>query len=699
MTRLVLFLVAILGLSFGFSWLADNPGTITVDWQGYHAEPTVFQVVVLTAVLTALGICLWTILRQIWTSPAAVSHFLTKRRQQRGLDALSSGMIAIGAGDRATATRYALQARKSLPNEPLTHLLRAQAAQLSGDRATSRRIFEAMLSSPDTEQLGLRGLYLEASREGESEAQRQFAERAIALNPKLGWPVEGLFELQCKAGDWAAAIETLNLARRHGTLEKTVADRRRAVLLAGQAMALEDSQSEKALGLALEAHALAKDLVPAAAVAGRLLAAKGQTSKAAKVLQKTWARAPHPELAIAYAYARIGDSPRDRLDRVRQLAALNPHSSEGAIAVALASIEAHDFDLARDALSPLLEGRLTRRVATLMARIEKEQHGDRGRVREWLARAVNAPRDPAWTADGVVAESWAPASPVTGALDAFQWRVPVEEFDSSASVTGTSPLDDLMALESSGPGTSLDLDGEAASPVTTHQVAGKPGRETNGNRAGPTDGVRAGKRPVAAASAQSTPLVSRRSGIGDAEVVSGAARTHTGNRNLRDDGASLADSEGYSPDLEARYVDGEARYVDGDDDAGDREAVSPAGKAENSLIIEADPAGHAPGSAKRGTVEAATASRPDKNNRTSTAPAVPAKQTIPARGPAMVVAVAGQQASTGRMAAPQTAGSSASKRRSDAAVVVPLHAPDDPGTEPDDGDDSETVRPWPYRRS
>ena len=37
----------------------------------------------------------------------------------------------------------------------------------TGDRATARRIFEAMLASPDTEQLGLRGLFLEAQREGE----------------------------------------------------------------------------------------------------------------------------------------------------------------------------------------------------------------------------------------------------------------------------------------------------------------------------------------------------------------------------------------------------------------------------------------------------------------------------------------------------------------------------------------------------
>ena len=62
--------------------------------------------------------------------------------------------------------------RKSSSHEPLTHLLRAQAAQLNGDASTARRIFEAMLASPDTAQLGLRGLFLEAKREGETEAAR-----------------------------------------------------------------------------------------------------------------------------------------------------------------------------------------------------------------------------------------------------------------------------------------------------------------------------------------------------------------------------------------------------------------------------------------------------------------------------------------------------------------------------------------------
>ena len=48
------------------------------------------------------------------------------------------------------------------------------------------------------------------------------------------------------------------------------------------------------------------------------------------------------------------------------------------------------------------------------------------RSRSALARASRAPRDPAWIADGVIADHWAPVSPVTGRLDAFVWTTPTE---------------------------------------------------------------------------------------------------------------------------------------------------------------------------------------------------------------------------------------------------------------------------------
>jgi HemY protein len=105
--------------------------------------------------------------------------------------------------------------------------------------------------------------------------------------------------------------------------------------------------------------------------------------------------------------------------------------------VARAALDAREFATARDALAPYVSAP-TRRVATLMAEIEETEHGDVGRVREWMGRAMRAAGDPVWTADGVVSERWLPVSP-NGRLDGFIWRVPLAELGVSRPVVEVMP--------------------------------------------------------------------------------------------------------------------------------------------------------------------------------------------------------------------------------------------------------------------
>jgi HemY protein len=356
----------------------------------------------------------------------AITIYLKERRRKQGFDALSRGLLAIGVGDRLLAQKYAGVARRTLPNEPLTALLRAQAAQLKGDQAAARRAFEAMLDRPETELLGLRGLFLEAKRRNDNEAARSFVEQAVRRDPKLGWSVNALFDLQARTGDWAGALNTLAIARQHSHIDPSDAQRRRAVLLTAEARNAETSAPDKALALATEALKLAPSLIPAAEIAGRLLASKGESRQASRVIARTWKLAPHPDLALVYAFAKPGEAPRERLKRIKHLASLTPGDIEGQIAIAVAAIEAHEWGDAREALAPYIEDRPPGRVCALMARIEASELGDKGREREWLARGLRAPRDRAWIADGYISDRWLPISPVTGAVDAFQWKAPVD---------------------------------------------------------------------------------------------------------------------------------------------------------------------------------------------------------------------------------------------------------------------------------
>lgn len=447
MLRLLIYLIVVGAIGAGAAWLASNPGEIVITWFGYRTVTSAFAAVGVLALVLAIAAVLWGGVRGIFSAPGRVLGAMRERRERRGREALRHGIFAVGAGDAQLAARYASEARQALEHEPLTKLLRAQAAQISGDHATAKRIFETMLDSDETRLMGLHGLFLEAQRENRPEDAERFALRAIETRPALPWASEAVFDLQCRKGDWGGALKTLAAMRQNKLIDRKTADRRRAVLLSAQAQAVELTDQDAAGRLAQEAHGLAPDLVPAAEIAGRVLAAQGHASRAAKLLARTWELSPHPDIALTYAYVRPGDSPRDRLNRVRALTRHRPEHVESRVALAAAAVDAHAWDEARAALEPLLTARPPRRVCTLMARIEAGETRNAGRVREWLAKAVRAPRDPAWVADGVVSDRWAPISPVTGRLDAFDWRIPMERVAPGAHDALPLEIAELEQLE------------------------------------------------------------------------------------------------------------------------------------------------------------------------------------------------------------------------------------------------------------
>jgi HemY protein len=270
--------------------------------------------------------------------------------------------------------------------------------------------------------LGLRGLHVEALRAGDFEAARQHARAAAAADPALPWASSAAFDAATADRDWAAALALLENAQRNGVVDRAIYRRRKAVLLT--AMAAEEAQPspESARRKAAEAHGLAKELVPAAVLAAKLTGSRSRR-QANAILEETYRLSPHPDL-FAAAFDLAGQSAAERLKRAETLSAIKPRHVDSALGLAAAARAARRFDEAREALRPFAEDRPTQRVCVAMAEIEAADTGDEGRVREWLARAVRAPRDPAWIADGVVAAEWAPVSPVTGRLDAFRWRVP-----------------------------------------------------------------------------------------------------------------------------------------------------------------------------------------------------------------------------------------------------------------------------------
>ena len=428
MLRILFFLVIVFSLAGGFAWLADRPGDLVITFGGYQYQVTLMVAAVGIAAIVAATMLSWWIIRGLWRSPYLVSRYFRVRRRDRGYQALSTGMIAAGAGDAALARAKKKEAMKlvSADQEPLIHLLDAQASLLQGDYEAARRKFEAMLDDPEMRLLGLRGLFLEAERLGDRTAARHYAASAVEAAPQLGWAADAALADKAEAGEWDQALRLVEAQKSTVQIARDAASRRKAVLLTAKALDILEADPTGAKAAALAAHKLAPDLVPAAIAAARAAFRLGDVRKGTKILETSWKNEPHPEIAEAYIHARPGDSTHDRLERAKKLQALRRNNAESSLAVARAALDAGEFGLARAEAEAATRLSPREGAYLLMADIEEADTGDQGKLRQWLGMAVRAPRDPVWMADGYAAPHWAPISPVTGKLDAFEWRSPGE---------------------------------------------------------------------------------------------------------------------------------------------------------------------------------------------------------------------------------------------------------------------------------
>ena len=476
MIRILLLLAVLFLLALGFIWLVENPGSATLEWPVLGGRVTLTMTQFL---LAFLGVVLVTILA-VWalytllTSPKVFGKWRAGRRRERGYEALSRGLVAAEGGNALIAKRMTKEAHRLLPREPLTKMLEARTAMMEDRHDTARERFEALAADDETRLVGLRGLYLEAERLGEREAAAYYAEKAVETEPGTGWAVLALLRDQALHGEWREALATLENNRGNGLFGRDAFDRKKAVVLTALALDEEDAHPERARDHSLAAHKLAPDLVPAAATYARTSARLNDLKRAARVLEATWRKVPHPEIGETYLHLRPGDSVGDRIARARKIAGDRPATDEGKMLLARAYMDAGQFKEAREVMKPLLRERPTERACLLMADIEEAEHGDKGRVRDWLARALRAPHDPRWVADGIVSDEWRPVSPATGELDAFEWKVPPEtntralEADDLAQLAADPREDDVEEAEV------IEAKPLAAPPPVKERQAGKP---------------------------------------------------------------------------------------------------------------------------------------------------------------------------------------------------------------------------------
>jgi len=142
MVRLVIFALVVLALGYGFSWLADRPGDRSLVWEGQLYQTRLVVAASALIALIAAVMAAWWLLRTLWTSPYSVTRYFRARKRDRGYQALSTGLIAAGAGNALMARKMAARSQGLLraDQEPLIALLEAQAALIEGRHDEARLV-------------------------------------------------------------------------------------------------------------------------------------------------------------------------------------------------------------------------------------------------------------------------------------------------------------------------------------------------------------------------------------------------------------------------------------------------------------------------------------------------------------------------------------------------------------------------------
>jgi HemY protein len=400
MLRILIFLLSIVFFAFAVTYLASLDNRITGEAFGYKFDGPSGIIVGGLLFAFAAAIYLTHKIKDMLDIPRKLKAREAETRRARGVAALTRGLEAVAVGDAADASHHAKVAQRNLGDMALTRLLTAQAAQLSGDEKAAQESFTAMLEAPETEFLGLKGLYLQAIKAGEARAARDFAERAFRLRGNAQWAFESVYALSLERGAWGDAREALAQGRRNHLIETEKADRANAALLTADAYAAAASDDRAgALRETQAALKLAPGLTPAAALFARIMNEDGKAQNAAKIIENAFAAEPHPALVRIYDRLYADELPEKRAKKLQFLAEKNPTARESQTLKARAHVLLGEFSEAVAVLEPLMGAAPTAFDFALMAQATAGLSGaDAGR--RWLERAAAAPRDPRPGADG-----------------------------------------------------------------------------------------------------------------------------------------------------------------------------------------------------------------------------------------------------------------------------------------------------------
>ena len=332
MIRLLFLLGLLAAAVFVALVLATNPGEVALSLgQAPSYDLRIVMPLAPFVIVAILSLFAWGYIFHAWLRtlaiPKAVQRANKENRAKKGHMALSNGLVAVASGDPDEARKQARLAGRFLDNPAASLLLTAQSAQLNGQPDAAARYFEAMLDTPETRFLGLRGLIVQAVKAGDTDKALDLLQEAKRLKPKAPWVLDLEYQIRLDRGELLEAESAAAKLKAVRSVESSGGKRKHATALLAQAVeAKSEENMQAAMDRAVQASKADPSFFAAFSLAAEIATIRRNPGRAAELLLKAWSIQPSGDIANRYMLARAvkpGDF-KAKLATAKGLAAARP---------------------------------------------------------------------------------------------------------------------------------------------------------------------------------------------------------------------------------------------------------------------------------------------------------------------------------------------------------------------------------------
>jgi HemY protein len=430
MIKLLLYIAGIAAISGLFMMALEYDGQIVAQVSDYQIQLNVslfltILVVLIITIVTAIQLVLW-----IKNIPQKLARKRQEQKHKQGITALTEGFAAIAAGDSKKAIIYAKKIEENLGATAISNMLSAQASQLSGDDKKTKQFYSAMLEDKQTELIALKGLLVQARKEGNIDFALYLAKKACSVKPHVIWAPKMLVDLYKQNKDWDNMLSAIESALNKRSIEPKIAARMAGVIYYIKAEnEYVKNNSEAAQKFILSANKNISNFPPIILQQAKISRdLQSGVNKTLKNISGCWSNKPHPDLREAFLLLNK-DIKTDKLVKLAEkLVKNNPSHLQSRILVSKCAMEAGDYNKARNNLKIAINEYDVAELYNLIAEAEKldiENQADlKDNIAKWHEKSLTAMDDPSWLCEtcGYTSPNWADSCYHCKSFDSFNWQ-------------------------------------------------------------------------------------------------------------------------------------------------------------------------------------------------------------------------------------------------------------------------------------